>query len=79
MRILPQGMLDVLGEKIAKAGVTNMHPVRLDLSSDPLPAERYDLTYSLMTLHHIHNVKKVLSSFHDLLVPDGYLAGRRSG
>ena len=32
--------------------VTNMHPVRLDLSSDPLPAKRYDLTYSLMTLHH---------------------------
>src|SRR5512138_2296225 len=41
-----QGMLDVLREKIAKAGVTNMHPVRLDLASDPLPLDRYDLTYS---------------------------------
>ena len=26
-----QGMLDVLSEKIAASGVTNMHPVRLDL------------------------------------------------
>src|SRR6266536_6200485 len=35
-----QGMLDVLKEKIATAGVTNMHPLRLDLASDPLPVGR---------------------------------------
>ena len=74
-----QGMLDVLSEKIASAGVTNMHPVRLDLAYDPLPAERYDLTYSLMTLHHIDDAKNILIKFHDLLEPNGYLAGRRSG
>jgi len=68
-----QGMLDVLKEKIATAGVTNMHPVRLDLAADPLPTEQYDLTYSLMTLHHIHDVKDVLAKFHDLLAPNGYL------
>jgi ubiquinone/menaquinone biosynthesis C-methylase UbiE len=68
-----QGMLNVLSEKITTAGVTNMHPIRLDLSSDPLPSERYDLTYSLMTLHHIHDVKNMLVKFRDLLVPKGYL------
>jgi ubiquinone/menaquinone biosynthesis C-methylase UbiE len=68
-----QGMLDVLSQKIASAGVTNMHPVRLNLASDPLPKERYDLTYSLMTLHHIHNVNDLLVKFSDLLVPNGYL------
>src|ERR1044072_5126290 len=68
-----QGMLDVLREKIADAGVTNMHPVRLDLASDPLPAERYDLTYSLMTLHHIHDANHMLVKFHGLLKPNGYL------
>jgi ubiquinone/menaquinone biosynthesis C-methylase UbiE len=68
-----QGMLDVLSEKIDKAEVTNMHPVRLDLLSDPLPDGGYDLTYSLMVLHHIDNVKMVLSRFHDLLAPDGIL------
>src|ERR1043165_5020929 len=50
-----QGMLDGLREKIASAGVTNMRPLRLDLTIDPLPDERYDLTYSLMTLHHIED------------------------
>ena len=68
-----QGMLEVLAEKITRAGVSNMHPVRLDLVSDPLPADRYHLTYSLMTLHHIQDVKKVLTKFHDLLVSDGRL------
>lgn len=68
-----QGMLDVLGEKIASANVTNMHPIRLDLSSDPIPAERYDLTYSLMTLHHIHDTDDILKKFHALLEPEGYL------
>lgn len=68
-----QGMLDVLSEKITSAGVINMHPVRLDLASDPLPAERYDLTYSLLTLHHIHDVNNILAKFRDLLEPNGYL------
>jgi ubiquinone/menaquinone biosynthesis C-methylase UbiE len=68
-----QGMLDVLKEKIAGAGVTNMYPRRLDLAADPVPAERYDLTYSLMTLHHIGNTKNILTKFHALLEPGGYL------
>ena len=68
-----QGMLDVLTEKIASANVTNMHPVKLDLASDPLPTEQYDLTYSLMTLHHIHDANDMLVKFHDLLAPSGYL------
>ena len=66
-------MLEVLGEKIASAGMTNMKPVRLDIASEPLPRERYDLTYSLMTLHHIHHVNDMLIKFHDLLLPGGYL------
>ena len=67
------GMLDVLKEKIANANVTNMHPIRLDLASDPLPDERYDLTYSLLTMHHIHDVQTILIKFRDLLAPHGYL------
>ncbi len=68
-----QGMLDVLSEKIAGAGVTNMQPLRIDLAVDPLPAERYDLTYSLMVLHHIADTKRILTQFHALLEPKGYL------
>lgn len=68
-----RGMLDVLNKKIVATGVTNMQAVQLDLLSDPLPDERYDLIYSLMVLHHIDDVKRVLSRFHDLLVVGGTL------
>jgi len=68
-----QGMLDVLSEKIVAAGVANMHPTRLDLSTDPLPAKRFDLTYSLMTLHHIEDPKAIIKKFHALLQPAGIL------
>jgi len=68
-----QGMLDVLREKITASSVTNMHPVRLDLSVDPLPAEKYDITYSLMVLHHIHDARGILSKFYEILEPNGYL------
>jgi ubiquinone/menaquinone biosynthesis C-methylase UbiE len=68
-----QGMLDVLAEKIAAANVTNMRPIKLDLTTDPLPAERYQLTYSLLTLHHIQDTQAVLEKFHALLEPNGIL------
>jgi ubiquinone/menaquinone biosynthesis C-methylase UbiE len=68
-----QGMLDVLSEKITAAGVTNMHPIRLDLSVDALPDGHFDLTYSLMTLHHIEDAKGILKKFHALLHPSGVL------
>lgn len=68
-----QGMLDVLKEKIAASDVTNMKPIRLDLTSDPLPLETYDLTYSLMTLHHIRDVNDMLIKFRELLIPRGFL------
>ena len=68
-----QGMLDVLTEKIAAASVTNMRPLKLDLSADALPNEHFDLTYSLMTLHHIPDTKGTLKKFHNLLAPGGWL------
>lgn len=68
-----QGMLDVLAEKIAAAGVTNMRPVKLDLTTDPLPTERYAITYSLLTFHHVHDTQTLLEKFHAVLEPNGIL------
>ncbi|MDR3394442.1 MAG: class I SAM-dependent methyltransferase, partial [Parasulfuritortus sp.] len=67
------GMLDVLREKIAEQGVTNMTVKQTDLTCDPLPDERYDLIYSSMTLHHIPNTEHILEVFHTLLNPGGVL------
>jgi ubiquinone/menaquinone biosynthesis C-methylase UbiE len=67
------GMLAVLREKIDSAKVGNLIPLQLDLATDPLPAERFDLLYTLMTLHHIPDTDPVLASFHALLKPSGSL------
>jgi ubiquinone/menaquinone biosynthesis C-methylase UbiE len=67
------GMLTVLQEKIAAASIHNMTPLQLDLITDPLPAMRYHLIYTLLTLHHIPATDKILRAFYDLLDPQGYL------
>ena len=67
------GMLDVLKEKIANSGIKTMTPIKLDLSVDPLPAQRFDLVYTLIVLHHIPDTAKILQSFRSLLKPGGVL------
>lgn len=67
------GMLEVVKEKIAASGVKNMSPLLLDLSRDPLSAQRFHFIYSLMTLHHIPNTADILQKFQALLEPGGIL------
>lgn len=67
------GMLTVLKEKIAASGIHTMSPIQLDLLSDPLPRDRYQLIYTLLTLHHIADTDQVLRAFYALLDSPGYL------
>ncbi|MBN1439993.1 MAG: class I SAM-dependent methyltransferase [Anaerolineales bacterium] len=67
-----EGMLAVLSEKIAGAGIRNMFPLRLDLTTDPPPPERYGLIYSLMALHHIPDTAGILRAFFSLLEENGF-------
>lgn len=69
-----EGMLEVLQDKIRAVSAVEMNPVKLDLSTDPLPDEQFDLVYTMMTLHHIPDTRKILGQFHALLHPGGYLS-----
>jgi ubiquinone/menaquinone biosynthesis C-methylase UbiE len=68
-----EGMLEVLAAKIVASGVTNMVPLHLDLATEPAPVSRFDVTYSLMVLHHIPDTDTVLRQFQTLLKPGGWL------
>ena len=68
-----QGMLDVLSEKIKTNGLTNMLPLRVDLSTEQLPTSRFNIIYSLMALHHTPDVAIVLQKFFTVLAAPGYL------
>ncbi len=70
---LSQGMLDVAAAKIAAAHDPAMRAVKLDLLADPLPDARFDLVYSLMTLHHIPDTAAILERFRAVLARPGYL------
>lgn len=67
------GMLDVVREKIVTRPDANVHPMKLDLVSDPLPAGRFDVVCTAMTLHHIPDTDAVLRRFAAVLAPLGYL------
>ena len=67
------GMLEVLREKISTSGIRTMTPLQLDLTTDPLPDQRFDILYSMMTLHHIADTRKVLADFYLLLNQPGKL------
>ncbi|MDP2172041.1 MAG: methyltransferase domain-containing protein [Rhodocyclaceae bacterium] len=67
------GMLAVLDEKIAACGASNMRSTRLDLVTDPLPPDRYELICTLMTAHHIADTDQLLRDMHALLAAPGYL------
>lgn len=68
-----EGMLEVLSDKIKASKTASMHPVRLDLAVDPLPAQKFHVIYSLMVLHHIHGTDVILRKFHQVLEPGGWL------
>ncbi|HAS52371.1 MAG TPA: class I SAM-dependent methyltransferase [Gammaproteobacteria bacterium] len=67
------GMLTVLEAKISAAGLTHLHPLALDLTTAPLPTARYELIYTLMTLHHVPDTVRLLRDFYTLLRPGGWL------
>jgi ubiquinone/menaquinone biosynthesis C-methylase UbiE len=67
------GMRAVAERKIAAANARDLRVIDLDLMRDPVPNERYDLIFSMMTLHHVSDVPRVFAAFHTLLNPRGWL------
>lgn len=69
-----EGMVKVLREKLAQTGTSMMKIVKADLEHEDFNDERFDLIYSLMVLHHVNDVEKILGKFSSMLRPGGYLA-----
>jgi len=67
------GMLEVLRGKIDRIGARNFRAAKLDLLTDPLPSERFDLVTMLMVLHHIADTEALLRKLCALLAPGGRL------
>jgi 2-polyprenyl-3-methyl-5-hydroxy-6-metoxy-1,4-benzoquinol methylase len=68
-----EGMLEVLRRKLAAGAAPHATALRLDLEKDPLPADRYHLVCSLQTLHHVHDLDRVLGQLRAALLRGGTL------
>ncbi|KAA3623083.1 MAG: class I SAM-dependent methyltransferase [Bacteroidetes bacterium] len=69
------GMVDEINKKLEQKNATHMEAHCLNLL-DPANAlpEKYDLIYSIMTLHHILDTERLLEVFHQHLNPGGMVA-----
>lgn len=68
-----KGMIDILNLKINKYEVTNMIAHHLDISIENTFDMKFDIIYTSMVLHHIHDTKAIIKNFNKLLNKDGYL------
>ncbi|OIP00371.1 MAG: hypothetical protein AUJ97_07820 [Bacteroidetes bacterium CG2_30_32_10] len=69
-----QGMLNVVKEKIRKQKFSNLNILKTDLIQGKIPTEKFDIIYTVMTMHHIADINAILTRFHFLLNNMGYLA-----
>lgn len=68
-----KGMIDVLQQKINNEKITNFHPLLIDLLDEKLQKNDFDIIYTMMTLHHILDIPKILNTFNSLLKTQGFL------
>ena len=70
-----EGMIKVLEEKISDENIKNFKPLLVDLLEDDVVINENssDVIYTLMTLHHIDDIDKILKIFNAMLKKGGYL------
>jgi 2-polyprenyl-3-methyl-5-hydroxy-6-metoxy-1,4-benzoquinol methylase len=68
-----QEMINVCIEKVEYHQAHHIKPIWYDLEHNDY-AEKFDVIYHLMVLHHVNDVESMLQKFYTLLNPGGYLA-----
>jgi tRNA (cmo5U34)-methyltransferase len=67
-------MIRLTNEKIAASGAANLKTKFFDLEHSDLTGKKFDLIFTQMVLHHVSDIEKIISKFHAMLYPGGYLA-----
>ena len=67
------GMISVLEEKVKENKINNFQPLCVDPLVEELGLKDFDVVYSSMTIHHIHDLDKIMRIFNSSLKMGGYL------
>jgi uncharacterized protein (DUF302 family) len=68
-----KGMLEVLKQKIEREKITIMKPFFVSDSDGLRDLRKFDVIYTLLTLHHVKDIPDLISEFSRLLNPGGFL------
>lgn len=66
-------MINIVKKKVIDYKVSNVFPVKIDLTNQMYLEERFDLIYTSLTIHHILDTEKIIKKFYNLLNPKGTL------
>lgn len=67
-------MIRMINEKIDSAGVKSFKTIFFDLEHEEFTDGKFDFIFTQMVLHHFSDIENIITKFHDLLNPGGYLA-----
>ncbi|MBN2806877.1 MAG: class I SAM-dependent methyltransferase [Prolixibacteraceae bacterium] len=67
-------MLEQVERKREQYGYRHVETLWTDFTRDQLPASKFDLIVSMLVLHHVAELEKLLMAFHELLTPKGLFA-----
>jgi 2-polyprenyl-3-methyl-5-hydroxy-6-metoxy-1,4-benzoquinol methylase len=69
-----QGMLDMLKVKAESLGATNVSAIYKDLDKGDVLDGAFHLVTSCMVFHHVKEIEALVSKFHEIILPSGYIA-----
>ncbi|MCX6320444.1 MAG: class I SAM-dependent methyltransferase [Bacteroidia bacterium] len=67
-------MVKVMNNKINTSKVKNLKTLNFNLEKTELKDAKFDLIFNQMVLHHITDIKNIITKFYNLLNPGGFLA-----
>lgn len=59
--------------KAGKIESKKVNAIQYDLLNDPIPKQKIDLIFTLLTMHHIKDTDAILLKFNEILKPGGLL------
>jgi ubiquinone/menaquinone biosynthesis C-methylase UbiE len=67
-------MVKVTEEKLKEANIQNLFPLLFDLEKEDYSAKTFDLVFTQMSMHHVIDIEKMISTFYQLINSGGSIA-----
>lgn len=66
-------MINIVREKVETNNISNIFPLKMDLTKEDYEKEKFDVIFTSLTLHHIINIENIIEKFYHMLHKGGLL------